>query len=180
MSNQSSQRSPEREWIHRSQNPWDTIGVLGEPSPPEAERISNAIRILGNPYAKLSVFPQDDDQSPSVTQHPELELGETNGGVDGDSKRKSVGHGVSKQFFRDECCRILSQYEPLDSRKTRLRPQFTTFVNENSAKSAETRKAILFELSRYDLGDSLQVHLNRERPDALSEKLQAISDAHPE
>ena len=139
--------------------------------------IGDYITLLQNPYASLSLLAQEDDP-PSLIAQAELKLIEdVDSGTTPKSRAAHPRQGISKDGFRSGCRSIFLTYEPLSTATTRLRPEFAEFVAEHESKFPETRSAILEELSRYRITDNLQPHLNRERLEAVVEKLRAISTA---
>lgn len=126
------------------------------------------ILLLQNPYACLSLYPEERDAS--ATQAT---------GIKYSGKRGVAPKIVSREDFRKECRSIFLKYEPLSSTRTRLRPEFAGFISEHESKSPAKRASILEALIRYKLGDNLQPQLNRERLESVMQKLQAISERFP-
>lgn len=173
------ERSPEREFVFRSQDPYAHIAVFGEEEELEsvAARTSNYIANLQNPYASLSIYDQPDDEFSPPHQQPQLLLiqpllSQATQAVPLPRK------GISKKAFSLGCRKILLQYEPMKQGRGNLRPDFSNFITDNVDKSALSRAAVLQELSRYNL-EGLHPHLNRERTDEVLSKLKSISAAYP-
>lgn len=166
-------RSPEREFVFRSENPYAQLSVFGEPEEDANDRAHRYVALLQNPYASLSVFDQEGDEMMAAPSQVELPIGSTS------SVNTRKRQGISKSAFEKGCREILRQYEPLNLGTTRLRPQFVDFIKQNQKKAAESRAAILEQLSRYNLGECLHPHLNREREEEVMRKILSISDAYP-
>jgi hypothetical protein len=166
-------RSPEREFVFRSENPYAQLSVFEEPEEDVNAQAHRYVALLQNPYASLSVFDQEGDEMTVAPSQVELPIGSTS------SVNTRARPGISKSAFAKGCREILRQYEPLNLGTTRLRPQFLDFIKQNQKKGAESRAAILEQLSRYNLGECLHPHLNREREAEVMGKILSISDSYP-
>jgi len=174
------ERSPEREFVFRSQDPYAHIAVFGDKEEELgsiAARTSNYIANLQNPYASLSIYDQPDDAFSPARQQSRMPLFQPPL-LPSSQDAKKRSNGISKKHFSFGCRKILLQYEPMNSGRGRIRPEFSAFITDNLDKSNVSRAAILNELSRFNL-EGLQPYLNRERADEVVSKLKSISTAYP-
>lgn len=159
----------------------------------ECKETRECLKLMGNPYASLSIDDPVDEKSPRnlseeqaheafrESQNPYAQhyyLGDPEKAPIppiGEPKRQSAlfvtrSRGLSKQRFQSSCRRILRQYLPSEERRI-LRPHHRDFIERNESRSAEERFLIIKKLSRYDLsqGENYNARFNRER-DVLTEK----------
>jgi hypothetical protein len=133
--------------------------------------LREALRRLGNPYAKLSVLgdPDDAEADGLLAQAHDLR----------NQSSPDVRHlGVPKAVFLAECRRIFRQYIP-PVENGRLRAHHRAFIVRNESRSPETRHRLLVQLRRYDLSDvpGMQARFNRERSELTEEKLRQVEQA---
>jgi hypothetical protein len=140
------------EAIRRMGNPYAKLS-LPEFDENEDDRIA-AIRRSGNPYAKLSMFIDDEiHDKQEISNTEDLPLFST---ASSSTPRQPFAEtnraaGLSKAVFETRCRSILSQYEPMRQGRPILRLEFRNFIANNRDKSAAERSRILEELLRYDL-----------------------------
>ncbi len=150
------------------------------------------LKLMGNPYASLSIDDQVDEKSPrklGEEQAHKALLESQNHYARGyyfddpeESPIPPIGEprrqpalpaarsrGLSRQRFQTGCRRIFFQYISSEERRV-LRPHHRDFIERNESRSAEERFLIVEQLGRYDLSryGSCNTRFNRER-DALTE-----------
>jgi hypothetical protein len=161
--------------------------------------VSEFIRLLQNPYAKLSLL-DDDQEVAAVTvsdpkriyfkklQNPcaydsifgeqedlQLPLIEESNRL---ASKHGNQHGISKKEFGDNCRRIFRQYIPPDEGRM-LRTHYRDFITRNENSPGDHRFKLLKELSKYDLAldGNFKPHFNRESELLTSYKLYEIEKA---
>jgi hypothetical protein len=159
--------------------------------------IQASLKRLEDPYAKLSLFDEEDAvtaPAPTMQQrrayfrnlenphaysdifgegnHRQLELDMRS---DRPTVRRPSSTGLSKGGFRTGCRRIFRQYVPPEEGAL-LRPQYREFISRNENRTAEQRSRILVELAKYDLSTTgnFQPHFNREQELLTIGKLREI------
>lgn len=166
------------------------------------EKTKAALKLLGNPYASLSLVEDREDvdltnvitdpkrvyykllENPcaydSIFGDPVAEGEEKHGTSDANtcdvtSHQKSR---CSKKSFQDGCRRIFLQYIPPSEGRT-LRPHYRDFIIRNETNSPEHRFRLLGELRKYDISTSgdFKPHFNREQEFLTKKKLQQIEEA---
>lgn len=166
----------------RMGNPYAKLANMEEDLPPDG--ISAAIRMRGNQYAKLSML--DDEESVEnpvrAVRQGVFEFLPTASDAHLAAEVQRPGmpetrHSISRADFTTACRSIFAQYEPLQSGRKQLRPEFRKFISVNGVKSPEARAKIISELERYDLSKmgGIQPHLNREHEASLLKKLAAVA-----
>jgi hypothetical protein len=118
-------------------------------------------RALENPYAKLSMMDDPDEEVSLEAQRAPTVV-------------KIVGRAVAKAVFRSECKRLFTQYMP-NAERGKLRQHYKDFISRNEDQLPERRGALLVALARYDLASSgYRSQFNRERVSLTEAKLLAI------
>jgi hypothetical protein len=164
------------------------------------ENVRAALRLMQNPYAKLSLI--EDKEFVSTGEEPTMEQkkayfrklqnphahssifdepgqesqsGTTPGLDPGKVTRVSR---LSKKQFEDDCRRIFLQYIPHAEGRV-LRPHHREFITRNANRSPEQRFRLLEELAKYDISTSgnFKPHFNRERELFTVKKLREIEKA---
>lgn len=158
------------EAIRRMGNPYAKLSLPDYDE--DSVSFAEAIRRSGNPYAKLSAVEEDDLGEPkSGPEQVDLPLF---------AARVSpvTRIAVTKTAFETRCRAIFLQYEPLHSGKRPLRLNFRNFIEKNRNKSPEERGQILESLLHYDLSaiPGFKPHLNREKEAALLKKLDDLTN----
>lgn len=161
------------------------------------EKMVEYVRLLQNPYAKLSMIDdvEDDNVASALdskrTYFKKLQnpcaydsiFGEEEGLqllLIKDSNSAKVADenrpGISKKEFVDSCRRIFLQYVPSAEGRV-LRSHYRDFITRNENNSPDFRAKLLTELIKYDLtrDGNFKPHFNREL--SVLKKLQAIEKA---
>jgi hypothetical protein len=153
------------------------------------KKYSHYLKEMGNPYASLSLF--DDDEIQHIVHHPasdkqkheylkKLQNPHAYHAIFEDSKNLIVSsdqnqsiklvnrNKLSKKDFQAQSRRIFSQYIPSHGNKV-LRPHHRDFIVRNELRSGEDRYLLIAQLQKYDLSSfgNYKPHFNRER-DALT------------
>lgn len=141
--------------------------------------IKEALKRMENPYAKLCVSDEDllvieaDFDSANLCAVEYLE-----GCREPDSQRRVAAtlKVISQRAFSAEASQILRLYSPYSKRGGRLSPEKRDFINQCKALSADKRFLALQELRKFDIRTegNFEPLLNRERDDALTQKLKSI------
>jgi hypothetical protein len=143
------------------------------------QSIKGALKRMGNPYAKLSVFDEDllvreavfNSANPCAVEYLESCREPV-------SRREAVStvKVISQRAFSAEASQILRLYSPSFKRGGRLSPEKRDFINQCKALPADKRFLALQELRKFDIRTegNFEPLLNRERDDALTQKLKSI------
>ena len=172
-------------------------------NPRDIAAITEALRLLGNPYAKLQIFDEVEDvtlvadfrpltdaehayvrrlenpyASLSVAIEVEESVQEKRVAAVVVSASDAPNTSISKHDFEAGCRRIFRQYIPA-LEKGRLRPHHRAFITRNHSRSPSLRYCLLEQLRKYDLSSirGLQVQFNREREELTADKLTQIERA---
>lgn len=172
-------------------------------NPRNMAAITEALRLLGNPYAKLQIFDEVEEATPvadfrpltdaehayvcrlenpyaslSVAAEVEESVQEKHVPAVAVSTNDASNASISKHDFEAGCRRIFRQYIPA-LEKGRLRPHHRAFIMRNHSRSSALRYCMLEELRKYDLSSirGLQVQFNREREELTADKLTQIERA---
>lgn len=173
---------------------------------PDPVGVSEALRLLGNPYAKLQVRDEDGVHAVASDFHPlkdaerayvrrlgnpyavlsiaveaEQAVQERNVSVPVVLQDDMSQPAVSKRDFEAECRRIFRQYIPAEE-MGHLRPHYRAFIERNRSRAPSVRHYLLEGLRRYDLSrnsgfGALQAQFNREREPLTVQKLAEIERA---
>ena len=164
-----------------------------------SKNVVEAIRRFQNPYAKLSLFDDEEDvpvarisdpkrtylkklQNPCAYDSIFEEQSELQLPLIDESNPDVLKHGnqrgISKKEFVDGCRRIFGQYIP-PSEGRALRPHYRDFITRNENRMGDDRTKLLKELSKYDLSidGNFKPHFNREKELLTVKKLQEIEKA---
>jgi hypothetical protein len=168
---------------------------------PSREAMTAYIRALGNPYAKLQIMGEEEQQelelelrAPTQVESEYARLLEnqyallsialadpvpTVAPTDSTAKKTQLqlnSEGIlSKRDFDIGCRRIFRPYIPSVEKK-HLRRHHRDFIVRNVNRSPSERYLLLKELSKYDLSalPGMEARFNREREDLTDEKLKLI------
>jgi len=171
--------------------------------PVHAAKLREAIRRLGNPYAKLQTqetleFEENLEQAaaravPSAAAREYLRLLQdpyavlSVYGEDGQPAQneqatarpafhtRDLQKSISQRGFETGCRVIFSQYIPA-AEKGKIRAHHRDFITRNTSRSPQDRFKLLEELKKYDLSHipGFQPQFNRERDDLTAAKLVEI------
>lgn len=157
--------------------------------PSRSKKVVDYLRLLGNPYASLSVIEEAQDDAAVATDFEPLtaperayvkQLGNQYAplSIARESTRDSTytAAGASKAKFVDECRRIFRQYIP-QVENGRLRSHYREFIDRNKDQPAPFRAALLRLLAVYDISavlPGLRLQFNRERDVLTDEKLKQL------
>jgi hypothetical protein len=168
-------------------------------NPPDPAALTEALRRLGNPYAKLQIAEEDPIEAFSSDFHPLTEAERTyvrrlenpyaslciarelNQASPQASTASQQPHDdkpestISQRDFEAECRRIFRQYIPA-TEKGRFRPHHRAFIERNRPRAPVLRSRLVEGLRRYDLSSiaGFQPLFNREREDLTEAKLAKI------
>lgn len=150
------------------------------------------LRDLGNPYASLQMFDENDGafmrsnevaiQKVRVSQNPysvhyylDDEPKETAAVVDTAPFRHSPLKGMPKAEFRKVCSAFFKSYTP-EIENGRIGDIYRNFIARNELRSPISRARIIVALRRYDLSGmhGFRPHFNRERGPKTEAKLGEI------
>lgn len=147
------------------------------------ETQSDALKRLGNPYAKLQLL-DNVIETARLLQNPyakeqmlfddypeEILAGSSTGSV----AEVVVESEATQREFESECRRIFRQYIPAVE-KGRIRDHHRAFIDRNRSRSAMQRSRLLVELRKYDISSikGISAQFNRERDRLTAEKLAKI------
>ena len=162
------------------------------------KKLSRYLKELGNPYASLSLF--DDDEIKIEVKHTATDKQRhaylkqlqnphayhaifedsensiiLSDGNQNQSVRLENRNSLSKKDFQSQCRRIFSQYIPSYGNKV-LRTHHRDFIVRNELRKGEERFFLIAQLQKYDLSTSgnYKPHFNRERDALTIAKLQEI------
>lgn len=151
--------------------------------PVKKESQSDALKRLGNPYAKLQVLDNVIEtarllQNPYAKEqmlfddYPEEVLA---GSSIGSVAEVVVASEATQREFESECRRIFRQYIPAVE-KGRIRDHHRAFIDRNRSRSAKQRSRLLVELRKYDISGikGISAQFNRERDKLTVDKLAKI------
>ncbi|MDP1673676.1 MAG: hypothetical protein Q8L65_11240 [Burkholderiales bacterium] len=152
-------------------------------SPAKKETQSDALRRLGNPYAKLQLL-DNVIETARLLQNPYAKeqmlfddhTEEVVAGASTSSMAEVVAESEATQReFESECRRIFRQYIPAVE-KGRIRDHHRTFIDRNRSRSAKQRSRLLVELRKYDISGikGISAQFNRERDKLTADKLARI------
>jgi hypothetical protein len=148
------------------------------------------LRALGNPYAALQMFDEEEvvesqreryrqSENPHAFDYY-MDAAKPAVTADASTSAPPASHRgkLSKEAFREGCRAIFRPYIPA-LEKGKLRAHHRVFILRNEQRSAEMRFALVAELKKYDLSDipGLSSQFNRERDTLTEEKLAAIERA---
>jgi len=109
----------------------------------------------GNPYASLTPWWDVDAPARAVDLAPKAQKDAT------------------EEEFAQYCRRVFRQYRPRHGSRT-LRPHEQAFIERNVGASGRRRRSLMNELARYDLGNVVKSHFNRENSELSAQKLAEI------
>lgn len=147
------------------------------------ETQSDALKRLGNPYAKLQFLDNVIEtarilQNPYAKEqmlfddYPEEILAGSSPGLAAEGGAESE---ATQREFESECRRIFRQYIPAVE-KGRIRDHHRAFIDRNRSRSAKQRSGLLVELRKYDISGikGISAQFNRERDKLTADKLAKI------
>lgn len=168
---------------------------------PDPAAVREALRRLGNPYAKLEIDEDSAQLKPELrplaeaqlanvrrTENPYASLSVADAGEEPVQQRSvsvpRVRGGVapkttiSQRDFEAECRRIFRQYIP-SAEKGKIRPHHREFIVRNRPRPSHVRYRLVEGLREYDLSDipGFEVLYNREREELTAQKLTKIERA---
>ena len=144
------------------------------------------LKLLGNPYAKLSILGEEDELGISENNSPVIEMVENSTTSNSNIKTQIElfpgsqypnRNSISKGDFETVCRRIFNKYTPGDPKSNVLKAPYREFISKHHNRSGEDRFKILKHLKKYDLSSlgNCKPHFNRERKSYLLKKLDSIS-----
>jgi hypothetical protein len=147
------------------------------------ETQSDALKRLGNPYAKLQLL-DNVIETVRLLQNPyakeQMLFDDYSEEILADSSTSSVAEVVieseaTQREFESECRRIFRQYTPAVE-KGRIRDHHRAFIDRNRPRSAKQRFRLLVELRKYDISSikGISAQFNRERDKLTVDKLARI------
>lgn len=151
--------------------------------PAKKETQSDALRRLGNPYAKLQLL-DNVIETARLLQNPyakeqmmfddHTEEVVTSAAADSMSEAVAEPEATQREF-ESECRRIFRQYIPAVE-KGRIRDHHRDFIDRNRSRSARQRARLIVELRKYDISSikGLSAQFNRERDQLTVDKLAKI------
>jgi hypothetical protein len=143
--------------------------------------LKGALKRMENPYARLSVFNDEDNKREAVfiAANPcATEYLESEGPMEQPSADRVSLPVITQREFSRRATEILKLYSPSFQRSGRLSPEKRAFIADGKTLPAGKRCMALRELEKFDIRSegNFEPLLNRERDDTLHEKLRAITD----
>src|SRR5688572_14188657 len=108
-------------------------------------KVKEYLRLLGNQYACLSIFADEDElQTSASTEAAQSNLATY-------EQEKPIPPALlSKSDFRSLCRRVFGQYIP-EFEKGKLRQHHRDFITRNESRPAAARAFIAAQLLKYDI-----------------------------
>jgi hypothetical protein len=172
---------------------------MGGESKDERRALTQYLKLLGNPYAKLSYLDPEENESPQgdLELRPPTEaereyarllgnqyallsvaLKDSSAPTEQGDRRTTAQRStsklsLSKEDFENECRRIFRQYIPAVE-KGRLRRHHKEFIARNQSRGPIVRHELVEKLRRYDIAGGVEARFNREREDITDAKLRKL------